>query len=265
MPKDDQSYPCGECTDVLSRDHDLERHRLAKHASEEERKSASYYCRCGARSIQKTNIVGHIRSAHTGETIRCGGCIFEATSDATLTRHRQETGHEPVQRRRKLKAKKYSTTSASSSSSPVPEIRNVADFINFYGDGPLTYTEYTLYQSLLRRAEKQAPPTPPTTPATSTPDSLSAKSASAVSISAMPILAPLALAAFDPEVPTITVARSATPAPPPECFLNVPKECRLPPIDINRRDYYTTAPLTAYVLQPRLSSRPSRYHRYGPY
>ncbi|PBK64674.1 hypothetical protein ARMSODRAFT_961843 [Armillaria solidipes] len=265
MPKDDRSYPCGECTEVLSRDHDLERHRLAKHASEVERILWSYYCRCGARSIQKTNIVGHIRSAHTGETIRCGSCTFEATSDATLTRHRQETGHEPAPRRRKPRTKKSTTNSASSSSSPAPEIRTVGDFINFYGNGPLTYTEYTFYQTLLRNAQGQAPPTPPSTPATSPSANLSAAPLSGMSTSATPVLAPLVLATTVPEAPSPVMDRATTPTPSPECFLAIPDESRLPPIGVSHRDFYSTAPLTASVLQPRFSSQPSRYHRYGPY
>ncbi|KAK0190114.1 hypothetical protein F5146DRAFT_1054063 [Armillaria mellea] len=265
MSKDDQSFACGECHEVLSRDHDLERHRLAKHASEAERNLSSYYCRCGAQSIQKTNIVGHIRSAHTGETIRCGSCTFEATSDATLTRHRQETGHEPAPRRRKRKTKKSPTNSSSTSSSPVPDIRTVTDFVNFYGNGPLTYTEYTLYQTLMCNAQRQALPTPPSTPATSPSASLPATPSSGMSTSATPVLAPLFLAAPFPEAHSPIIARAATPTPSPECFLAIPDEARLPPIGIDHRDHHSIAPLTACVLQPKISSHPSRYHRYGPY
>ncbi|KAK0473005.1 hypothetical protein IW261DRAFT_1506155 [Armillaria novae-zelandiae] len=263
MPKDDRTYPCGECSEVLSRDHDLERHRLAKHASEIEKIMLSYYCRCGARSIQKTNIAGHIRSAHTGETIHCGSCTFEATSDATLTRHRQETGHESVPRRRKARAKKSSTNSPSSS--PAPEIRTVTDFISFYGNTPLTYSEFTLYQNLVHNAQGHAPPTPPSTPATSPSANLTVAPLSMMSTSSTPVLAPLVLAATVPEVPSPVMARTATPTPSPECFLAIPEEARLPPIGVYYRDYHSTAPLTACVLQPKISSQPSRYHRYGPY
>ncbi|KAK0209819.1 hypothetical protein IW262DRAFT_496175 [Armillaria fumosa] len=263
MPKDDRSYPCGECSEVLSRDHDLERHRLAKHASETEKIMSSYYCRCGAHSIQKTNIAGHIRSAHTGETIRCGTCTFEATSDATLTRHRQETGHEPAPRRRKARAKKSFTNSASSS--PTPDIRTVADFISLYGNGPLTYHEYILYKNLVDNTQGQAPPTPPSTPATSPSANLTAPPPSRMSTSATPVLAPLVLAATVTEAPSPVMARAATPTPSPECFLAIPEEARLPPIGVSRRDYYSTAPLTACVMQPKISSQPSHYHRYRPY
>ncbi|KAK0449067.1 uncharacterized protein EV420DRAFT_790634 [Desarmillaria tabescens] len=262
MPKGKKYYPCGECSDVLSREHDLERHRLAKHAPEEEKILAYYYCRCGARSIQKTNIVGHIRSAHTGETVDCGLCEYKSFSDASLTRHRKDEGHYLERRRRKPKAK---TPIASSSSSPAPEIHSVADFVKLYGDVPLTYTEYSLYESLVSKAKKQAPPTPPCTPSTSTPASLPAAPASATSTPATPVLSPLVSAALVPEVLSPPVDRAATPTPSPECFLSVPEAWRLPPIDVNRRDCYPACPLTAPVLQPRLSPYPSRYHRYGPY
>ncbi|KAK0491967.1 hypothetical protein EDD18DRAFT_531271 [Armillaria luteobubalina] len=199
----------------------------------------------------------------TGETIRCGTCTFEATSDATLTRHRQETGHEPAPRRRKPRAKKSSPDSASSS--PTPDIRTVADFISFYGDVPLTYNEYDLYRALVRNAQGQAPPTPPITSDTSLTANLTAAPPSRMSTSTTPALTPLVLAASVPEAPSPVMARAATPTPSPECFLAIPEEARLPPIGIGHRDYYSTAPLTAQVLQPKIPAQPSHYHRYGPY
>ncbi|KAG7441978.1 uncharacterized protein BT62DRAFT_996900 [Guyanagaster necrorhizus] len=261
MP-DGQSHQCCECEGDLSRQHDLERHRLAKHASETERLSKSYFCRCGTSSVQKSNVMSHIRSAHTGETLHCGTCGFAAPSDATLTRHRHETGHKRNPRKRKRKSKKVSTTPASSSS-PTPEIHTTADFIAFYGDVPLTYTQYTLYQSLVHRTEKQAPPSPPSTPATSTPAADLATPTSAMSTPATPILAPRLLPAPIPEAPAPAVDRAASSSPPPECFLVIPEDYRLPPINIDRRDHHSTAPLTAPVMHPRLFS--SYYHRYGPY
>ncbi|KAG7441966.1 uncharacterized protein BT62DRAFT_461893 [Guyanagaster necrorhizus] len=261
MP-DGRSHQCCECNGVMSRKHDIKRHRLAKHASETERRSKSYYCRCGVSAIQRSNVEGHIRSAHTGKLLYCGTCGFGAPSDATLTRHRRETRHKLNPRSRKPKKKKSSPNSASSSS-PTPEIHTTADFIAFYGDVPLTYTQYTLYQSLVHRTEKQAPPSPPSTPATFIPAADLATPTSAMSTPATPILAPRLLPAPIPEVPVPAVDRAASHSPPPECFLVIPEEYRLPPINVHRRDHRSTAPLTAPVMHPRLSS--SYYHRYGPY
>ncbi|KAK0449063.1 uncharacterized protein EV420DRAFT_790129 [Desarmillaria tabescens] len=216
MPKskrDDRPHVCVECLQTFRRNHDLERHWLAKHASEEEKASRSWYCLCGLSGIQWTNIASHIRT-HTGEKIRCKECSFEATSNANMTRHRQgKLPDYPCSSRKKTKAKN------SRPASPSPTDDDTASSSSFSGIVPLTAEEYAQFLSLIRSAREEVPLAPssqPTSPGLGNPY---------------------------PVVP-----RLPTPSPPPEAFLPIPEEYRLPPlINVNHYDLVAaSAPSTSH-------------------
>lgn len=181
----------------------------------------SWYCLCGLSGIQWTNVASHIRTqwalfsdapytltdhpiSSTGEKIRCKDCPFEATSNANMTRHRQgKLPDYPCSSRKKTKGK----NSRIAPSSPIDDDDAVSSS-GFSGIVPLTAEEYARFLSLMRSAEEDASPTPPSRPAT-------------------PGLGN----------PYPVIPRLPTPSPPPEAFLPIPEEYRLPPlINVNRHD-----------------------------
>ncbi|KAK0473007.1 hypothetical protein IW261DRAFT_1660171 [Armillaria novae-zelandiae] len=223
MPKNkagDRPHVCAECLQTFRRNHDLERHWLAKHASEEEKASKSWYCLCGLSGIQWTNIASHIRT-HTGEKIRCKDCSFEATSNANMTRHRQgKLPDYPCSSRKKTKTKNNRLVSSS------PTDDDDISSSSYSGIVPLTAAEYGHFLYMMRSVEEEVPSTSPscqTSPEHGNPYPL--------------------------------VPRLPTPLPPPEAFLPIPEEYRLPPlINVDRHDHATSNVRRLVALPPLRAS-----------
>ncbi|KAJ7085360.1 hypothetical protein B0H15DRAFT_950966 [Mycena belliarum] len=114
-----QQCPEAGCVKSFHKKYDLGRHiltHLPPGAAREEHEFTCPHPGCPHKTLQRSNMNTHVRSAHTGETVHaCPDCRLRFTDPAVLTLHRRQK-HDYVPRRRGARRAPASTSSSASSS-----------------------------------------------------------------------------------------------------------------------------------------------------